>query len=155
MIAKSSARDPRRRIIHTRRDIFCTKKGNECRCGRDISARNRQEERCLAAHISESVRTTRVILLRVTSVSRLMSRGHPWGRPRDILEQQRTHVPDLAHIRVRVRTSLTRTRRREEYRASERLSAVDCMMDASGLTLCNRHRHIGECTHVSSPASLY
>lgn len=53
--------DPRSRIIYMKRNgtaIYGVKKGNKCRFARH-PGRNRQKERYLPAHISESVKATR------------------------------------------------------------------------------------------------
>lgn len=77
------------------RNIFLcgVKKGNKCRFARH-PGRNRQEERYILPRIFLKVSSRRVIL-EVTSVSRLMSHGHPPGTIRDILERERTclYVP--------------------------------------------------------------
>lgn len=81
------------------------------------------------------------VTLEVTSVSRLMSHGHPRGlygiswsksaRACTFLDYPRRCTHTRVHCRVISRAHVTR---RRVSRVRERLSAVDCMMDASGLT---------------------
>jgi len=120
--------------------LYSVKKGNKCRFVRH-PGRNRQEERYLPTHISESVKATRhpgghVSL--ATDATRLSLET-----TRDILEQERTcyvrfdssRLYTCVYIVVSYHTyaySIQKNVARPGNRLNAR--AVDCMMDASGLT---------------------